>query len=300
MSSFTVEPANSLGLDSLAQLLNRIFCDYAVPLQIAPSFLASMVERDDILLDASYIASHRGEPLGVALIAVRPWHRATRSRVATMGVVPEARRRGIGQMLLRRAIADARSRGSRSLILEAFASNVAALRLYEAHAFVARRRLLGFSLDAARLRAPDGISASLRPIDSKAALTLLAACTVGEPAEAAPPWQLDAPSLARFGPPTNLYAVETPGAIGPVGYLVLGSTRPPAHLVHLGILPRWRRQGVATAALAAALRLHPDITSLFVPPILPEASSLIPFLQALGSRLDDTEQFEMELDLAAR
>lgn len=300
MPSVTVEPANSLALDSLAQLLNCVFCDSAVPLQIAPSFLASMVERDDILLDASYVAAHRGEPLGVALIAVRPWHRSTRSRVATIGVVPEARRRGIGHMLLRRVIADARSRRSQSLILEVFASNVAALGLYKAHAFVARRRLLGFSLDAARLRVPDRISASLRPIDSKAALTLQAACAVGEPAEAAPPWQLDAPSLARFGPPTNLYAVETSGATAPVGYLVLGSARPSAHLVHLGILPRWRRRGVATAALAAALRQHPDITSLFVPPIVPEASSLTPFLRAVGSRLDDTEQFEMELDLAAR
>jgi GNAT superfamily N-acetyltransferase len=116
-------------------------------------------------------------------------------------------------------------------------------------------------------------------------------------AEAAPPWQLDAPSLARLGSSTRMYAVVPAGAARAAGYLVLGQSSSAAGLVHLGIVPAWRRQGLGTAALAAALREYPTLETLYVPPLVPAASPLVPFLHALGGVRDRDEQIEMELAL---
>jgi hypothetical protein len=94
-----------------------------------------------------------------------------------------------------------------------------------------------------------------------------------------------------------MYAVVPAGATRAAGYLVLGAGSAVAGLVHLGIVPAQRRQGLGTAALAAALRGHPDVEAFYVPPLVPAASPLVPFLQALGALRDPDEQLEMELDL---
>jgi ribosomal protein S18 acetylase RimI-like enzyme len=289
--------ADTLTRADLAELLNRAFADYLVPVQLSVAELESTIERDDILLRDSYVASLDGDPVGVALVAVRPWRGGTRSRLATMGVAPAGRRRGVARHLLRRVVDEARARGSRQLLLEVLADNAPARLLYEGAGFEPRRRLLGFTLPAASLRARAHSVVRLRPIDGRVALTLFAACTAGELPDAAPAWQLDAPALARFGPPTALYAVEADGALGAVGYLVLGEARPSAGLVHIGIVPVWRRRGLGTAALAVALARHPDVAELHVPPLIPEVSSLVPFLQALGAARETEEQIEMALPL---
>src|SRR5207248_680171 len=73
-----------------------------------------------------------GEPVGVALVAVRPRRAGLRTRLATMGVVPEGRRQGAGRALLRRIIDEARACGARTLLLEVLARNAPARLLYEA------------------------------------------------------------------------------------------------------------------------------------------------------------------------
>ena len=333
MAAITIGTARDLSRDELTHLLNRAFSDYIVHLQISPDDLDSMVERDDILLDRSFVAYDEGRAVGVALVALRPGRDGVRTRLASMGVAPEGRRMGTGRALLRRVIAAAREHGARTLQLEVFAGNAPARLLYEAHGFLSRRRLLGFTLPAAPLHASTIDSVTLRPAQNGELLPLFAICVAAELPEAAPPWQLDAPALMRFGPPTALYRIETRHASGAdptsgtagahatptasgtdpnsgtaqesappnsaitAGYLVLGQGRPAAGLVHLGILPSWRRRGIATAALAAALAQHPDIEELYVPQLVPEASPLVPFLQALGAARESEEQIEMELEL---
>lgn len=295
MPAITLGSAQDLPRPALTDVLNRAFSDYIVPLQITTDDLDSMIERDDILLDRSLVAYDAGNPVGVALVAARPGRGGTRTRLASMGVAPEGRRNGTGRLLLRRVIDAARTGGSRTLHLEVFVNNTPARTLYESAGFVPGRRLLGFSVPAAPIRARAGGDVALRPATSRELLPLFAACIAAEPSEAAPPWQLDAPALLRFGPPSALYIIVTDA--GAVGYLILGQTRPSAGLVHLGILPTWRRRGLATAALAAALRLHSDVEELYVPQLLPEASALVPFLRSLGGVPDPEEQTEMELEI---
>jgi ribosomal protein S18 acetylase RimI-like enzyme len=200
-------------------------------------------------------------------------------------------------MLLRRVIDEAHARGARTLSVEVLARNAPARFLYEAHGFVPRRRLVGFTVTGAPLRSRQVGRVYLHPIGTHEALAHFAACTAQEMAAAAPPWQLDAPSLARLGPSTSMYAVVPAGAARAAGYLVLGQSSSEAGLVHLGIVPARRRQGLGTAALAAALREHTTVETLCVPPLVPAASPLVPFLQALGAVRDPNEQIEMELAL---
>jgi ribosomal-protein-alanine N-acetyltransferase len=55
--------------------------------------------------------------------------------LANIAVAPEMRGRGIGRLLLDRAIAAARSVGTRSVFLEVRASNEPAIRMYQAAGF---------------------------------------------------------------------------------------------------------------------------------------------------------------------
>ena len=66
------------------------------------------------------------------------------AELADLAVAPRARRRGIGQMLLDRIVAELRGDGVRSLYLEVRESNVAARTLYLAHSFVAVGRRRGY------------------------------------------------------------------------------------------------------------------------------------------------------------
>lgn len=62
---------------------------------------------------------------------------ADEAEIITLGVAPEARRRGIGTALLAAAAREARERGAISLFLEVADDNFAARRLYEELGFVA-------------------------------------------------------------------------------------------------------------------------------------------------------------------
>lgn len=79
-------------------------------------------------------------PVGVLLVARRGWT----SRIAGMGIVPEARRKGLGLRVMHEAIKDAESRGDHSVVLEVFEQNLPAVELYAGLGFRKRRRLVGY------------------------------------------------------------------------------------------------------------------------------------------------------------
>ena len=66
------------------------------------------------------------------------------AQLLNLTVAPEVRRLGIGRALLRRFLADARSRGAAQCFLEVRESNVAAVVLYAAEGFVPVARRVGY------------------------------------------------------------------------------------------------------------------------------------------------------------
>ncbi len=100
-----------------------------------------------------------GEGLVLARVAL------DEAEILTIGVVPAARRRGVGAALLVAALAEAGARGAGAMFLEVAADNAAALALYAALGFspVGRRRhYYGPGRDARVLRRGigDDVSAS--------------------------------------------------------------------------------------------------------------------------------------------
>jgi ribosomal-protein-alanine N-acetyltransferase len=77
------------------------------------------------------------------------------AEILTLGVVPAARRAGLGGTLLQAAMAQAAALGSRMMFLEVAAANAAARGLYAAHGFTEvglRRRYYANGDDALMLR----------------------------------------------------------------------------------------------------------------------------------------------------
>lgn len=86
---------------------------------------------------AGYPATHRilvrhaGGPVGVLLLA--------RDELLYLGLVPAARGRGWGHVLIRKALAELAAHGAREVRVSADVRNVLAVRLYERHGFRPRR-----------------------------------------------------------------------------------------------------------------------------------------------------------------
>jgi len=278
----------------VVDVMNRAFGDYVVPMHLPVAAMQAMIARDNIDLRQSYIArAADGTGLGVALTAVRREGDQVRSRVAAMGVTPEGRGQGLARRLLERQIAGAQARGSREIVLECFSNNTRALPLYESAGFRVRRRLVSYEGTVAGLRLTAQAPVRLRPVAPADLPALAARC-----AEADPPWQLEAPTLATMNPATPAHTIHLPDGAAPVGYVILGLPGGPdateARLNHIGVLPEYRRQGTATAALAAWLAEHPAVTKIAIAPVLPEdMTGLRGWLEAIGVAPGPLEQVEM-------
>lgn len=77
------------------------------------------------------VATQDGTPAGLVLARVA----ADEAEIITLGVAPQARRRGIGRQLATAAAARAAERGATRLFLEVAAANAAARRLYDTLGF---------------------------------------------------------------------------------------------------------------------------------------------------------------------
>jgi len=142
---------------------------------------------------------------------------------------------------------------------------------------------------------------ALRAASGPEILTLFTRCVEGESPAARPPWQLDAPFLARLAPSVRAYTITASCAgNSAVGYVVLSGDRPTVRLLHLGVLPEWRRRGLASAALAVARASHADSEDLRVAALVPEASTLVSFLRARGAVEARESQIEMAFPLHRR
>lgn len=263
----------------VAAALTRAFEGYLVPIRMTAQSYERRFRGEDLDPFASRVYSRDGAPVGVLLVARRGWT----TRIAAMGLAPGARGQGMGRRIMEEAVAEARGRGDRAVVLEVFEQNTPAVRLYSGLGFHALRRLVGYRREpaAAPPRAPGALS-ELDPL----ALARLAA----REGEADLPWMLAAETLSAAAHPARAYhldrrayaLVADPGA----ETLVLGAL----------VVPRSaRRQGWASALLRALEAAHPG-RAWAVPAIVPE--ELAPELFARsGWERQPLHQLEMRLEL---
>ncbi len=119
MTSFEVEAAGIAHCDRLAAVHVRCFTRAWSATEIAGLLAQTAVH--------GLLASGDGKDTGMALLRVV----ADEAEILTIGVVPEARSRGVGRQLLETLEETAQTAGAARIFLEVSQANAAARRLYD-------------------------------------------------------------------------------------------------------------------------------------------------------------------------
>jgi ribosomal protein S18 acetylase RimI-like enzyme len=201
-------PATALALPALADLFNRAYEGYEVPLHVDAGAVEFMHEAFDLSPERSRIAWRDERPVGLAMLAVR----GSRAWVGGMGVASEARRTGIGEQLMRALLDSAREAGVKRVQLEVLEPNARARALYEKLGFRTFRRLEVLQWDSPA--SPPAVAVeACDPRDARHRVA--AARRAGEP------WQREDATIDRLDVSTPaLRAVRASGGGGDAVYRV--------------------------------------------------------------------------------
>lgn len=182
---------------ALVDAFNDAFADYLIgPPRLAPGEWPGFVRRQGVALEASrVVADGAGRVLGFALVGPH----GRRLRLATMALRPEARGRGIAQVLLDGVLDAAQQTGTADAVeLEVFAQNPRAESLYRSRGFETVAALHGYERAPA---APAGAAQGVQPVALTAALDWLR-----DPSrEALLPYQVSAAALAAHAGPLTAW-----------------------------------------------------------------------------------------------
>lgn len=262
--SLTFKPAYEFSLSDLQSLMERSFTGYiAGDVHFTPATFAHFVAVSNIHFGWSQIAvDEAGTPLGLVFIA----RRGAISRVAAMGVVPEAQGKGVGKALLSAAIEQSRTNGDTQMVLECFEDNTRARKLYESLGFRIVKRLLGFSRASANdsqiatqtaSQIPNSQNA-LEPVD----LTEVARRIVTWGADDLP-WQVSGVNLMQVFPPSVGYRIGS-------AYAMISSPHGERIVIRgIAVPPDEQRRGVGTGVIRALIAAFPD-KGWNIPPLCPE------------------------------
>ncbi|HEU5476600.1 MAG TPA: GNAT family N-acetyltransferase [Gaiellaceae bacterium] len=127
MTSLDLRSARSLPHAERAALFNAAYEGYVIPFRVDEAALSFMDDAFDLDLDASRLAFREGTAVGLGNLGVR----GEDAWIGGVGVVPAARRTGVGEALMRALHEQARERGVRRVWLEVIVENTGAFALYE-------------------------------------------------------------------------------------------------------------------------------------------------------------------------
>lgn len=255
-----------LNFQEVADLFNRCFEGYLIPVHLTADLAAARSRRDCIDHARSFLTVKEDQPVAIALLAPRG-HEA---RLAGMGVVSEARGLGIGKATVEEFLHRIHAGGFRGAVLEVFEQNVAAVKLYESFGFTVTQRLLGFR------REPTPTSGGhLREVPVPEFVRIVGHA----PAES---WLQSAEQAATISLPTRCWTAdgEDFAAFAPAdeGKAVI--------IASLAIRSDGRR------LFDAIQHAYPN-SAMMLPQVFPER--LAPVLEALGFVRLELNQFEMRL-----
>jgi [ribosomal protein S18]-alanine N-acetyltransferase len=126
-ATVAIRPTGPFDLTLLAELHAACFVEH----WDAPALASLLAMPGALAFLASGPIGHEEEPLGFVLLRAI----AGEAEIISIGVRPEARRRGVGRRLLAAALAAAAAGGAERLFLEVAADNYQALGLYLSHDF---------------------------------------------------------------------------------------------------------------------------------------------------------------------
>lgn len=263
-----------------AAAMEHCFQGYVVPVRTTAESWERRFRSEHLDPFASRIYQRDEADVAVLFICRRGWT----SRVGGMAVAPDTRGGGLGRRVMRDAIAEARARGDRTLLLEVIEQNTPAVKLYESLGFQRTRRLVGYRAAPGEGEG-EGPADALREVDP---LELARVAHVeGEPEL---PWQLAAETLSAATAPARAFALRAHA------YAMVANPQAETLTLSALVVPRaHRRQGWGTRMLRALAAAFPEKPWQAVA-IVPEA--LAPgFFARAGWTRQEISQFEMRLEL---
>jgi ribosomal protein S18 acetylase RimI-like enzyme len=148
MSAYRFTTALDYTMRQLSEMHNLSFSGYFFPAEMAPEATASMYRIYQVAPQYCVVMhSEDGAFVGLAKLALR----GARAWCAGLGVAPAFRGKGLGGLLTRAMIEEARKAGAATLQLEVLAQNTAAIKLYRSTGFVETRQLVGLQISAGAL-----------------------------------------------------------------------------------------------------------------------------------------------------
>lgn len=180
-------PAARYDPAALAELFTAAYEGYWFPIRLDVSAFEQLAATLDLDLEASVVAvADDDRPVGLAMLGVR----GAEGWVGGMGVVPERRRAGTGELLMRGLLDQARARGLARVTLEVLEQNGPARRLYERLGFEQTRVLEIWTF-------PGLAHAAAAPTAAEASLDA-ALAVVGAARGAPEPWQRAPATIDRY------------------------------------------------------------------------------------------------------
>ena len=226
-------------LITLHECFLAAFSDYEVDMQMSLEQFQQRVLRDGVRLEMSAAAFDENRMIGFYMNATGVWQGTNTAYDSGTGVIPDYRRKGIGQQLFEFIIPQLKANGVDQYLLEVLCSNESAVALYRKLGFVETR-----VLDVFRATEPPADVRSdvvVRPVE-KPDWELFKSFWDGYPS-----WQNSIDAVERIK--NERIIVGEYAGDSCVGYGVL--FQPAASLMQLAVAREHRRKGAGSKILAA-------------------------------------------------
>lgn len=277
LETLTRRPILELNGIELADALNHCFQGYIVPFQLTAAQADARFRRENVDGLCSSVWFKGDETVGVTMIS----RRGSTCRLAAMAIAPDYRGKGIGSVILKKLVTEARERGDKRFLLEVFEANRPAVQLYERGGFQILRRLVGYE----RAASEGPVGPEPEQVDVSQVCSLMHQAGLTDL-----PWHLHPDTLTNFSSSSTLafslegkcFAIVTPT---PTGKTVLWS---------LFTLEPSRGKGYARQMLDALQKRWPE-NAIHVSIVFPE--DLVPgFWSATGFEKLELAQLEMGIN----
>jgi ribosomal protein S18 acetylase RimI-like enzyme len=273
---------NSDDFTSLYHCFLAAFSDYQADMRTSAEQFAERLTRDGVELELSAGAFADDAMIGFYLNGVGPWQGHATVYDAGTGIVPEQRRKGVGQALFNFMLPRLRSAGIEQYLLEVLSNNEPAVSLYRRLGFQQTRKLAVFRANVALKPGKRAAGVELREITTPD-WDLYQSFWDGYPS-----WQNSIAAIERIA--AGRFVVGAFIHDECVGY---GAVSPAtSNLLQLAVAPGNRRKGVGSTILTT---LHEQVTlgePLKVNNIDYDLKSALAFYEACGFQLV-LDQFEM-------
>ncbi len=220
------------------------FQNYLVPMQFTPEKYEIRFRGEDLDPFASRVYHSEGMPAAVVMIARRGWT----SRLAAMAVAPDFRGRGLGKAVMQVVLEEGARRKDRTMLLEVFEQNQAAVSLYTGLGFRPIRRLFGYDFHPDGKRDPGSDLDRLHEIDP-----LIAARFIAKDGDPDLPWMLMPETFAAATLPVRAFHLDD------IAFAIISDSDAEKILIRaLLVRKAYRRQGWGSRILRALGALFAD------------------------------------------